>query len=61
LLGLIKQAPQKAIGITASGFFLPLFCQNGNALPLTVYLSTQSGKKKLAHLLLHTLYPHQQP
>jgi hypothetical protein len=25
LLGLSNQAPQKAIGITASGFFLPLF------------------------------------
>jgi hypothetical protein len=25
LLGLINQAPQKATGITAGGFFLPLF------------------------------------
>jgi hypothetical protein len=34
---------------------------SGNPLPLSVNLSTQSGKEKLAHLLLHTLYSHQQP
>jgi hypothetical protein len=33
---------------------------SGNPLPLSVNLSTQSGKEKLAHLLHHTLYPHQQ-
>jgi hypothetical protein len=33
---------------------------SGNQLPLSVNLSTQSGKEKLAYLLLHTLYPHQQ-
>jgi hypothetical protein len=33
---------------------------SGKLLPLSVNLSTQSGKEKLAHLLLHTLYPHQQ-
>ena len=32
---------------------------SGNPLPLSVNLSTQSGKEKLAHLLLHTLHPHQ--
>jgi hypothetical protein len=56
LLGLNNQAPQKAIGITANGFFCHFFTQSGKALPLTVSLSTQSGKLKLAHLLLHTLY-----
>jgi hypothetical protein len=34
--------------------------QNGNPLPFSVNLSTQSRQEKLAHLLLHTLYPHQQ-
>jgi hypothetical protein len=34
---------------------------SGNLLPLSVNLSTQSGKEKLAHLLLHTLHSHQQP
>jgi hypothetical protein len=33
---------------------------SGNLLPLSVKLPTQSGKEKLAHLLLHTLYSHQQ-
>jgi hypothetical protein len=28
----------------------------GNPLPLSVNLPTQSGKEKLAHLLLHTLH-----
>jgi hypothetical protein len=32
----------------------------GKPLPLSVDLSTQSGKEKLAHLLLLTLHPHQQ-
>jgi len=34
--------------------------QNGNLLPFSVNLSTQSRQEKLAHLLLHTLHPHQQ-
>jgi hypothetical protein len=33
---------------------------SGKPLPLSVNLSTQSGKEKLAHLLLHTLHSHQQ-
>jgi hypothetical protein len=40
------------------------FCRfaaiSGKPLPLSVNLSTQSGKEKLAHLLLHTLHSHQQ-
>jgi hypothetical protein len=34
--------------------------QNGNPLPFSVNLSTQSRQEKLAHLLLHTMHPHQQ-
>jgi hypothetical protein len=33
---------------------------SGNLLPLSVNLPTQSGKVKLAHLLLHTLHSLQQ-
>jgi hypothetical protein len=34
--------------------------QNGNPLPFSVNLSTQSRLEKLAHLLLDTIHPHQQ-
>jgi hypothetical protein len=32
---------------------------SGKPLPLSVNHLTQSGKEKLAHLLLHTLHSHQ--
>jgi hypothetical protein len=45
----------KATSVKPGGFFH--FPQpNGKFLPVCVKLLTESGKLKLAHLLLHTLY-----
>jgi hypothetical protein len=54
-LAVKAKPPLKATGVKPGGFF-SFSGANGNFLPVCVKHLTESGKLKLAYLLLHTLY-----